>query len=78
MFSFCFFLIADPARVASHIAKAVCVALLPHLAKLKEENLSPIAVRVCLDPENVSLSILTFIMIPGNYKADGSDIFIQF
>ncbi len=49
----------DPARVASHVAKAVCVALLPHLAKLKEEDLTPLAVRVCLDPENV-ISIVDF------------------
>ena len=45
--------LTDPSRLASHVAKAVCVALLPHLDKLREEELSPLAVRVCLDPENV-------------------------
>lgn len=42
----------DPARVASHIAKAVCNALQPHLAKLRDQDLTPLAVRVSLDPEN--------------------------
>jgi len=49
--------VLDPARVASHVAKAVCVALLPHLSKLRAEDLTPIAVRVCLDPENVSFLV---------------------
>jgi hypothetical protein len=48
---------ADPSRLASHIAKAACVALLPHLGKLREEDLTPLAVRVCLDPENVKMSL---------------------
>ena len=44
----------ETARAAGVIAKAVCVALVPHLEKLKEADLSPLAVRVNLDPENVS------------------------
>lgn len=44
----------DPTRITSHIAKAVSIALLPHLKHLKSRDLSPVAVRVCLDPENVN------------------------
>ena len=43
----------DPSRITSHIAKAISMALLPNLKQLKAENLSPLAVKVCLDPENV-------------------------
>ena len=43
----------DPSRITSHIAKAISMALLPHLKQLKKEDLSPLAVKVCLDPENV-------------------------
>jgi len=43
----------DPARAAEGVARSVCVALMPHLAQLKQEGLSPLAVRVCLDPDNV-------------------------
>ena len=41
----------DPSRITSHIAKAISMALLPHLKQLKKEDLSPLAVKVCLDPE---------------------------
>ena len=44
----------DPSRLTSHIAKAISMALLPHLKQLKIQDLSPLAVKVCLDPENVS------------------------
>ena len=44
----------DPARAAGHLARAICVALTPNLAKLKTDNLSPLAVRINLDPDNVS------------------------
>ena len=44
----------DPSRISSHIAKAISLALLPHLNQLKNQELSPLSVRVCLDPENVS------------------------
>jgi len=44
----------DPSRITSHIAKAISMALLPHLKQLKKEDLSPLAVKVCLDPENTS------------------------
>jgi len=44
----------DPSRITSHIAKAISMALLPNLKQLKAENLSPLAVKVCLDPENTS------------------------
>ena len=43
----------DPSRITSHIAKAISMALLPHLKQLKNEDLSPLSVKVCLDPENV-------------------------
>lgn len=43
----------DPARAAEGVARAVCVALMPHLLQLKEEGLSPLAVRVSLEPDNV-------------------------
>lgn len=42
----------DPAKTAGFLARAVCLALTPHLKKLKEAYLSPLAVRVNLDPEN--------------------------
>jgi hypothetical protein len=48
----------DPARVAEGVARAVGVALLPALPKLKEEGLSPLAVRITLDQDNVSVSSL--------------------
>ena len=44
----------DPTRVTSHIAKAISLALLPHLKQLKSQDLSPLAIKVSLDPENVS------------------------
>ena len=44
----------DPTRLTSHIAKAISMALLPHLKSLKTKDLSPLAVKVSLDPENVS------------------------
>ena len=47
-----------PARAAEGIARAVSVALLPHLQALKEEGLTPLAVRVTLDQDNVSHLIL--------------------
>lgn len=43
----------DPARVASQVADAVCFALGSHLKELKSSDLTPLAVRVHLDPENV-------------------------
>ena len=47
--------VEDPARAAGHLARAICMALMPHLAKLKEADLTPLAVRVNLDPDSVSL-----------------------
>lgn len=44
----------DPTRVAEEVARAVGVALVPLLSDLKKENLSPLAVRVSLDEDNVS------------------------
>lgn len=43
----------DPARAAGHLARAICMALTPNLAKLKEADLTPLAVRATLDPECV-------------------------
>jgi len=42
----------DPARAAGHLARAICTALTPNLAKLKNDDLTPLAVRINLDPEN--------------------------
>jgi len=44
----------EPTRVAEGVARAVGVALLPHLGLLKEAGLSPLAVRVTLNQDNVS------------------------
>jgi len=44
----------DPTRVAEGAARAVGIALIPHLANLKKDNLSPLAVRITLDQDNVS------------------------
>jgi hypothetical protein len=46
---------ADPTRVAESVARAVGVALSPALTRLKQEGLSPLAVRVTLDQDNVSV-----------------------
>ena len=51
----------DPARAAEGVARAVCVALLPSLPKLKQEQLSPLAVRVSTSPDNVRKPILQFL-----------------
>ena len=62
----------DPARAAEGVARSVCVALMPHLAQLKQEGLSPLAVRVCLDPDNVSIRcnlldlFICFPLLPGD------------
>ena len=49
----------DPTRTDEGVAQAVSVALLPHLPTLNQEQLSPLAVRVCLDldPDNVSVCV---------------------
>ena len=47
----------DPTRVAEEVARAVGVALVPLLSDLKKENLSPLAVRVSLDEDNVSFKL---------------------
>ena len=44
----------DPARAAEGVARAVCLALLPSLPSMKDGDLSPLAVRVSTDPDNVS------------------------
>ena len=48
----------DPARAAGHLARAICTALTPNLAKLKNDDLTPLAVRINLDPENVSIIMI--------------------
>jgi hypothetical protein len=45
---------SDVTRVAESVARAVGVALLPYLVRLKEEGLSPLAVRIIIDQDNVS------------------------
>ena len=44
----------DPARASEGVARGVCVALLPGLATLKSSDLSPLAIRVSTQPDNVS------------------------
>ena len=51
----------DPTRVAAVFAKAVSVAMVPHLKSIKHHGLSPFGVKISLDPENVS-SHLSFLM----------------
>ena len=58
----------DPSRITSHIAKAISMALLPNLKQLKAENLSPLAVKVCLDPENVRSPLVINDTYAANYK----------
>ena len=58
----------DPSRITSHIAKAISMALLPNLKQLKAENLSPLAVKVCLDPENVRSHLVINDTYAANYK----------
>lgn len=50
----------DPALAAGHLARAICMALTPHLEKLKDADLTPLAVRVNLDPESVRNSSTIF------------------
>ena len=50
----------DPARASEGVARGVCVALLPGLATLKSSDLSPLAIRVSTQPDNVSKSLLLF------------------
>ena len=47
----------DPARVSEGVARAVCVALLPGLEQMRDEGLSPLAVRVSTEPDNVSMIV---------------------
>lgn len=43
----------DPMSAATHVAKAVCHAMVPNLKKFVEEGKSSLSVRVTLDPEQV-------------------------
>merc|ERR1712098_590252 len=43
----------DPARASEGVARGVCVALLPGLATIKSSELSPLAIRVSTEPDNV-------------------------
>ena len=45
---------ADPTRVASIFAKHVTHAMVPHLKHIKHQGLTPFAVKISLDPDNVS------------------------
>ena len=47
----------EPSRAAGFLARAITMALASNLKKLKEADLTPLAVRVILDPENVSPSL---------------------
>ena len=44
----------DPARASEGVARSVCVALLPSLDMIRQQELSPLAVRVSTQPDNVS------------------------
>lgn len=48
---------SDPMNVATTLAKAVCVTLAPHLKYLLAERQTPLAVRVNLETENVSMQM---------------------
>lgn len=43
----------DPARASEGVARATCIALLPHLNQLKMDDLTPVGVRVVLDQDKV-------------------------
>jgi len=43
----------DPARASEGVARATCIALLPHLSQLRKDDLSPLGVRVFLDQDKV-------------------------
>lgn len=43
----------DPARSSEGVARATCIALLPHLNQLKMDDLTPVGVRVVLDQDKV-------------------------
>ena len=45
----------DPTRIAEGVCRAVGAALTQHLNSLKEENCTPLAIRITLDQDNVSL-----------------------
>ena len=47
----------DPARASEGVARAVCQALQPSLVSLRQEDSSPLAVRVSTQPDNVSSNI---------------------
>ena len=68
----------DPSRITSHIAKAISMALLPHLKQLKKEDLSPLAVKVCLDPENVRFNIIIIRCIQVNISKEQTHCFSKF
>ena len=61
----------DPARAAGHLARAICMALTPHLGKLKEADLTPLAVRVNLDPDSVSFEIVFCLCYRSNKMFSG-------
>ena len=45
---------SEPARASEGVARSVCVALLPSLEMIRSQQLSPLAVRVATQPDNVS------------------------
>ena len=57
----------DPAKAAEGVARSVCVALMPHLAQLKNDGLTPLAVRVCLEPDNVSTTVWQNFWVVGSF-----------
>lgn len=48
----------DLSRLGETLAQACCLALTPHLSKLKEAALTKIGLRVKIDAERVRLSLL--------------------
>ena len=52
----------DPARASEGVARAVGVALLPSLDNIKSQELSPLAVRVSTEPDNVSSVIINYLI----------------
>lgn len=44
---------ADHSRLTENVARAFCVALLPHLKLLKEDGMAKLGLRVTLDSDQV-------------------------
>lgn len=48
---------ADHSRLTENVARAFCVALLPHLKLLKEDGMAKLGLRVTLDSDQVDSTL---------------------